>query len=79
MIFFCLVLLCALVYYILSLVSVKALTSNVDSIFNGAVPKSETENTPLELYNYYYDKLQPEYHVTSNVRFIFTLHNVRKG
>lgn len=65
--------------YILSLLSVSPIIRYVEDIFEGKVPKAETNNTHLTLYNSYHDELQPNYEVEAKVRPIFAFKFWKKG
>ena len=65
-------------YCILSVVYVSPLISQVDMVFQGNVPVSETQNTPLALYNYS-DRMLPGYQVNSSVKCVFAFHNFQRG
>ena len=75
----CILLLAALGIYILFLLSVSSVIHDVKDVFEGKVPKTETDNTPLDLYNYHHDRLKPNYEVEAKVRPVFAFKFCKKG
>ena len=75
----CILLLIGVVIYIFSLLSVCTIIHEVKDVFDGKVSKSETDNTPLELYNYYHDRLKSNYVIKTSIRPIFVIKNWERG
>ena len=75
----CILLLIGVVLYIFSLLSVRTIIYEVKDVFEGKVSKSETDNTPLELYNYYHDRLKANYVIETSVRPVFVIKGWKRG
>ena len=67
----------ALLLYLLMFINTNAVVAEVENIMYGNVDKSETEGTPLNMYNYsnIYQNAEVEVKITR----LFTIHNFFDG